>query len=149
MKPYESGTNHLRNAFLITVAIIAGAFFAKLGWDEYQQNRAAKHVPDVKVIFNQIRQMPDAVADGEYDENSISVNEYAVAKWRSYKSNMKCSEIRTHFDSEASRQSFVFDDEWESYSGPSVEYRNGEFGLRVLCKSDGYSFSVNWSGLDR
>ena len=149
MKSYGRVTNHLRNAFLLTATIIAGVFLVKLGWNRYQQNRAAKHVPEVKAIFNQIRQMPDAVGDGENDENSISVNEYSAALWRSYKSNFKCSEIRTHFDSEASRQSFASSNEYESSGEPSIEYRNGEFEIRVLCESDGYAFSVNWYGLDR
>lgn len=142
-----SRTNYLQNAFLITAGIIGVAFFAKLGWDEYQQNRAVKHVPDIKAIFSEVRQIPDAVNDGLYDENSISVNEYSAALWRSYKSNMNCAEIRTHFDTEALQQNFVFSNEYESYGGPSIEYRNGEFEIRVLCESGGYAFSVNWSGL--
>ena len=51
------------------------------------------------------------------------------------------------FDSEASQQVFEFTKEYES-GGRNVEYRNGEFEIRTLCKSDGYSFNVNLYGLD-
>lgn len=130
------------------VAIVLAAFFTKLGWDEYQQNRAAEQVPNVQAIFHKVRQMPGAEAAGE---TAISVNEYATALWQSYKANIKWADLRPHFDSEASRQSFELSNEYESYGGPIVEYRNGEFEIRVLCRPNdaGYSFSVNWYGLDR
>ncbi len=138
----------LRKVVLLIAAIGMAAFFTKLGWDEYQQNRATEQVPHVKAIFHKIRQMPGAEAAGDF---SISVNEYAAALWQEYKVQIKCSELRPHFDSEISRLSFEISNEYETYGGPMVEYKNGEFEIRVLCRpdADGYSFSVNWYGLDR
>lgn len=136
----------LRKILLLIPAIIAVALFAKLGWDEYQQNRAANQVPHVEAIFHEIRQLPGAEATGE---TSISINEYATALWQRYKVNNKCAELRPHFDFEASRQGFQFHGEFDAYSGTEVEYRNGEFEIRLLCLSGGYSFSVNWYGQDR
>ncbi|MBC7899574.1 MAG: hypothetical protein H7070_05925 [Saprospiraceae bacterium] len=134
--------------FLLMIAIPLMALFTKLGWDEYQQTRAAAQVAHVQAIFREIRQIPGAEAVGG---TSISVNEYSTALWRRYKANIKCLEFRPHFDSEALRQGFDFSKEYPSHGGLAVEYRNTEFEIRVLCSpaDDGYSFSVNWSGLDR
>lgn len=79
----------------------------------------------------------------------MSINEYSAVKWRSFNSDTKCPDIRIHFDAEAPRHDFAFFNDYDSYSGPTADYRNGEFEMRVLCKPGGYAFSVNWSGLSR
>lgn len=147
--------SHFRISILILLAVPVFLFVGKLGWDEYQQRRAAAMLPEVVGMIDAILLPPETVQVNASEPASVgSANEYAASIWRYYKVEIPFSDLRTHIERQISQMGFTFYDESSSYGGPQFLYRKGEFEIR-LCEitnpkgAYNVALSANWYGLER
>ncbi len=147
--------SHPKLTILGFVAILVFLLAGKLGWDSYQQRRAANKLPEVVAILNAIS-LPSGTTqvNASNVESMPSSNEYAASVWRYYKVGVPFSDLKMGVEKQIREMGFTFSEEGFSYGGPQFYYRSGEFEIRLceITNPNGpynVALSANWYGLER
>lgn len=79
---------------LVVLVLVSLGLSGKLAWDDYQQDRAARKMPEIMRILDDLRLPKDALMVGN---TMTSTNEYAVSAWRHYRVKTGLSDLKQDF----------------------------------------------------
>lgn len=142
--------SHRTSTILGLAAVVLALLAIPLVWQEYQQARAIKMVPDVLSIADTIPLPGDAVL---ITDNGPSANEYSAVVWRYYTTNWSDEQIRSAVFEFASQAGYRGWKEERPASGRAFSARKGEFEIRLHlhppAEGSRFALSANWYGSDR
>ena len=142
--------SHRTSTILGLAAVVLALFAIPLIWQEHEQPRAIKMVPDVLSIAETIPLPGDAVL---ITDNGPSANEYSAVVWRHYTTNWSDEQIRSAVFEFASQAGYRGWKEERPASGRAFSARKGEFEIRLHlhppAEGSRFALSANWYGSDR